>query len=54
MELCACVSERTVTDGSGRVIYQDAEARSTFEWGRQKQREFQDKEQQLGLDGTAI
>lgn len=54
MALSACVTERTVTDGSGRVIYQDTEAHSPFESERQKQREVQDREQQLGLDGTAI
>ena len=54
MSLSACVTERTVTDGSGRVIYQDTGARSPFESGKQKQREVEEKERQLGLDGTAI
>lgn len=50
----SCVSERTVTDGSGRVLYQDTEAHSPFESEKQKQREVDQKERQLGLDGTAI
>lgn len=51
---CSCVTERTVTDGSGRVLYQDTEAHSPFESETRKQREVEEKERQLGLDGTAI
>lgn len=54
ISLTACVTERTVTDGSGRVLYQDTEAHSPFESEQQKQREVEEKERQLGLDGTAI
>jgi len=46
--LGSCVMERTVTDGSGEVIYQDAEIHTPFESEKKKDAEVEKKEQELG------
>ena len=46
--LSGCVMERTVTDGSGEVIYQDTEVHAPFESEAKKREEVQKKERELG------
>jgi len=46
--LTGCVVERTVTDGSGQVIYQDTEIHAPFESETKKNEEVRAKEQELG------
>lgn len=46
--LGACVMERTVTDGSGELIYQDTEIHTPFESEKKKDAEVEKKERELG------
>jgi len=46
--LSGCVVERTVTDGSGEVIYQDTEVHAPFESETEKDDEVRAKEEELG------
>lgn len=43
-----CLVERTVTDGSGEVIYQEPEVHQPFESKQKKEREIEAKERELG------
>ena len=44
----ACVTERTVTDGSGNLIYQEPEIHTPFESEAKKQREVEEATRELG------
>lgn len=46
--LNACVTERTVTDGSGNLIYQEPEIHTPFESEAKKQREVEEATRELG------
>ncbi|MBK1826261.1 hypothetical protein [Haloferula rosea] len=46
--LSSCVVERTVTDSSGNVIYQEPEMRTPFEDEKKRQQEVMEKERELG------
>lgn len=46
--LSGCLVERTVTDGSGNVIYQEPEVHSPFESQRKKEAEVAERERELG------
>ena len=48
MLLSSCLVERTVTDGSGNVIYQEPEVHTPFESEQKKQAEIDKKERELG------
>ena len=46
--LSGCVVERTVTDSSGNVIYQEPEVHTPFESTGKRQAEVDQKERELG------
>lgn len=46
--LNSCVTERTVTDGSGTVIYQDTEMHTPFESEEKRRSEVMARERELG------
>ena len=46
--LGGCLVERTVTDGSGALIYQEPEVHMPFESEQQKDKEVERKERELG------
>lgn len=46
--LGACLVQRTVTDSSGEVIYQEPEVHLPFESEQKKQEEVMKKERELG------
>jgi len=46
--LCSCMVERTVTDSSGNVIYQEPEMRTPFEDETKRRQEVMEKERELG------
>ncbi|MCU0751637.1 MAG: hypothetical protein MUF86_06175 [Akkermansiaceae bacterium] len=48
--LGGCLVERTVTDGSGNVIYQEPEVHTPFESERKKEMEIEKKERELGWE----
>jgi hypothetical protein len=48
LSLSGCLVERTVTDGSGQVIYQEPEVHTPFESEQKKEAEINQKERELG------
>lgn len=46
--LSGCLVERTVTDGSGHVIYQEPEVHTPFESDEKRKEEVTEKERELG------
>ncbi|MEM1083424.1 MAG: hypothetical protein AAGI48_04835 [Verrucomicrobiota bacterium] len=46
--LSSCVYERTVTDSSGNVIYQEPEVHTPWESEEKKRQEVMEKEEELG------
>ena len=48
LSLNSCLVERTVTDGGGNVIYEEAEVHGPFESEQQKEQEVEKKESELG------
>lgn len=46
--LAGCLVERTVTDGSGQVIYSEPEVHTPFESEEKKEAEIDKKERELG------
>ncbi|MGB6221274.1 hypothetical protein [Haloferula sp.] len=46
--LSSCVTEETVTDGSGQVIYQEPVVHTPFESEQKKQEQTEQRERELG------
>jgi hypothetical protein len=48
LTLSSCLVERTVTDSSGNVIYQEPEVHTPFESEQKREAEIDKKERELG------